>query len=79
MTDFIADTTSQGSAYKPTILYSPTSSFRLIDMMNTGNSLSHIDIQVYFLDKFNNLNPFYLLSGCGASIKVMFRKKILGV
>lgn len=75
MTDFIADTTTFGSAYKPTILYSPESEYRLIDMGNTGNSLSHIDIQVYWLDKFNNLNPFYLLSGSSASIKVMFRKK----
>jgi hypothetical protein len=75
MTDFIADTTDLGSSYKPEVLYNPTSEYRLIDMLNSNGSLNNVDIQVYWLDKFNNLNPFYLLSGCSATIKLMFRKK----
>ena len=30
---------------------------------------------VYWTDEFGNLNPVYLLPGCSAHVKVLFRRK----
>jgi hypothetical protein len=62
------------NSYRPFILYSPTSEYRLIDLFNTSN-LNRINIQVYWKDNFGNLNPFYLETGCSAHLKLMFRRK----
>lgn len=65
----------KGSDYKPSILYVPTAEYRLVDLF--GNSPLHqIDIQVYWKDRFGNINPLYLSPGATANIKLMFRKKI---
>ena len=60
--------------YKPNIVYTPTSEYRLIIM--TGNSpVSAIQISVFWKDNFAGLHPIFLNSGCSASLKLMFRRK----
>lgn len=73
LTDFIVPLT-RGDEYKPKINYSP-SVYRLIDLK--GNApLKNCDLQVYWKSKIDcKLHPLVLGSQCGASCKIMFRKK----
>jgi len=73
LTDFIVPLI-RGDEYKPKINYSP-SEYRLLDMK--GNTpLKSCDLQVYWKSKVDaKLHPFVLGSQCGASCKIMFRKK----
>ena len=61
--------------YRPDICYSPAAEYRLIDMYSSYN-VNKIDISVFWKDKFGNLNPIYLNSGCSANVTLLFRKKI---
>jgi hypothetical protein len=62
------------NSYRPFILYSPQSEYRLMDMYSSSN-LNRINISVFWKDHFGNLNPFYLDAGCSAHMKLMFRRK----
>lgn len=73
LTDFEVALT-KGTEYLPQINYTPAGEYRLIDLIG-NNPLSSIELTVYWMDKFNNLHPFYLNSGCSANLKLMFRKK----
>jgi hypothetical protein len=64
-----------GTEYKPLIQYAPTAEYRLIDMIGE-NPVNSIQIACFWKDKYGNLNPFRLASGCGASMKILFRKKM---
>ena len=70
VTDLVA-----GDSYKPYIVYNPSAEYRWIDLTQ-GSSLRDIDIQIYFLDRQGQLNPFLLSSGSTATIKILFEKKI---
>ena len=67
-----------GYEYKNQIVYSPTSEYRLIDMYG-NTSFSTIQISVWWSDGNGALHPFRLGSNCSASIKLMFRKKSVGI
>jgi len=73
LTDFIVPLT-KGTEYKPKINYSP-SIYRLIDL-NGNNPIKSVDLQVYWKSKIDSkLHPLVLGSQCGATCKIMFRKK----
>ena len=73
LTDFIVPLTT-GNEYKPKINYSP-SVYRLLDLKG-NNPIKNCDLQVYWKSKIDSkLHPFVLGSQCGASCKIMFRKK----
>jgi hypothetical protein len=60
--------------YRPNIVYTPSAEYRLFGLY--GNSpISAIELSAYWKDTFGQLHPIYLNSGCGASIKLMFRRK----
>lgn len=65
----------RGDEYLPFILYSPVAEYRLLDLQSNA-PLQAIQISVAWKDAFGILHPFYLQNGCGATIKVMFRKKV---
>ena len=70
----ITDLVSDELCYRPNLLYTPSGEYRLIDLR--GNQpLNHIDISVYWKDKYGRLNQFYLFSGGSCTIKLLFRKK----
>jgi hypothetical protein len=73
LTDFIVPLIT-GTEYKPKINYNP-SVYRLIDLK--GNSpIKSVDLQVYWKSKIDSkLHPLVLGSQCGATCKIMFRKK----
>jgi hypothetical protein len=70
VTDLVA-----GDSYKPYLVYNPSAQYRYIDLTQ-GSSLRDIDIQVYFLDRQGQLNPFKLSSGSTATIKILFERKV---
>ena len=73
LTDFIVPLTT-GTEYKPKINYNP-SVYRLIDLKG-NNPIKSVDLQVYWKSKIDSkLHPFVLGSQCGATCKIMFRKK----
>jgi len=63
-----------GTEYKPLLQYAPSAEYRLIDLIGE-NPVNSIQISCFWKDKYGNLNPFKLGSGCGASMKILFRKK----
>jgi len=73
ITDFVSDT----GIYKPNIVYTPSAQYRLIEL--TGNRpIYTLDISVFWKDRFGQLNPFQLASGCSSTIKFLFTKKDSG-
>lgn len=65
---------SELNTYKPNIDYIPSGEYRLDDISTSG-SLKSIHLNVYWKDKFGNLNKFLLAPNCSASLKIMFRRK----
>ena len=70
ITDFI----SNEGIYKPNLVYEPTAQYRYIELLS-NRPLNTFDLQVYWKDRQGILIPFYLSSGCTATIKVLFTKK----
>jgi hypothetical protein len=68
LTDFTADN------YNATVQYTPSAEYRLFDLIQ-NSPLASIGLQAFWKDRFSNLIPFLLPSGCSASIKILFRKK----
>jgi hypothetical protein len=60
--------------YKPNIVYTPSGEYRLFNL-NGNSPISAIEITAYWRDNFGGLHNVYLNSGCGASIKILFRRK----
>ena len=65
---------TRGDEYLPNVLYSPVAEYRLLDLQANA-PLQAIQISVFWKDIFGQTHPFYLQNGCGATLKVMFRKK----
>jgi hypothetical protein len=65
---------TRGDEYLPNVIYEPTAEYRLLDLQSNA-PLTSIQISVVWKDIFGQLHPFYLQNGCGATMKVMFRKK----
>lgn len=65
---------TRGDEYLPNVIYEPTAEYRLLDLQSNA-PLTSIQISVVWKDIFGQLHDFYLQNGCGATLKVMFRKK----
>jgi hypothetical protein len=65
---------TSGNEYKPTITYTPSGEYRLIDLL--GNSpINQIGFQISYKTKFGQVVPFALAPQCGANLKILFRRK----
>lgn len=73
LTDFIIPLSALNQ-YKPNIIYSPQGEPRLIDMYG-NKELNAVNFNVYWKDRYSNLHEILLPSGCGGSLKLMFRRK----
>jgi hypothetical protein len=73
ITDLIVNLV-RGDEYLPNIIYEPTAEYRLLDLQ--GNTPAQaIQIKVQWVDIYGYYHDFYLQNGCGANLKIMFRKK----
>ena len=62
------------STYRPSISYVNTGEYKMVDLY--GNSpINTIQISCFWKDYYGNLKPFYLNTGCGAYLKLLFRRK----
>lgn len=68
LTDFTADN------YYATVQYTPSAEYRLFDLIQ-NSPLASVGLQAFWKDRFSNLIPLQLPSGCSASIKILFRRK----
>lgn len=65
---------TSGNEYKPSITYAPSGEYRMIDLL--GNSpVSQVGFAVAFKTKLGDIIPLRLGVGCGASVKLLFRRK----
>jgi hypothetical protein len=69
ITDLVAAPT-----YKPTVIYSPSAQYRLIEMTGT-RAIYTLDITCYWKNRIGELNPIRLSAGSTATIKFLFTKK----
>lgn len=76
--NIITDISSGDLCYKPSLLYTPGSEYRLVDL-ETDQGLTSIDVSVMFKDKIGALHPVFIAPNSSASIKLLFRKKKLMV
>ena len=66
--------------YRQFILYEPTAEYRMVALNTSRQPLQNIDFQVWWRNRLdNNLYPLRLYNGTSVSLKVMFRRKQLGV
>jgi hypothetical protein len=77
ITDFSISSTN-GKDYFPAIDYVATGNYRMIDMFG-HNSQSQLQLSVYWSDHFNNIYPLKMASQTSCDIKILFRKKSLGI
>lgn len=73
ITDFVVPVDAL-NRYKPNIVYTPQAEYRLFNLYGSS-PVSAIELSAYWKDPFGGLHPIYLNSGCGANIKIMFRRK----
>jgi|688.fasta_scaffold66252_4 hypothetical protein len=76
LTDFEIGLTT-GKEMKPSINYAP-SIYRIIDMFG-HNEIDKVYIEVYWSDIYNNIYPLQCKYNENSNIKLMFRKKYLGI
>jgi len=65
---------TSGNEYKPTITYTPSGEYRLIDLL--GNApINEMGFAISYKTKFGQIIPFALAPQCGANLKILFRRK----
>jgi hypothetical protein len=74
----ISDFQVGNGEYKPYVNYTAGGQYRLVDLYG-HNPITQISIEVYYKDIFGNLKPLLIPSNSSSNIKIMFRKKSLGV
>lgn len=68
------------SDWRQQILYQPNAEYRMISLTNTNSPIQNIDLQVWWRNRLDNqLYPLRLVSGSSISIKLLFRRKQMGV
>jgi len=75
ITDFVPsiDTPSQS---RSVAYYTPTSQYRLVDMINDG-PLFKINLKIYWEDKLGNIYPLNIPAGQQVNVKIAFLRKTL--
>jgi len=69
---------TRGDETKPNITYIPTAEYRLIDLQSNA-PINQIEIALFWKDQYGTVHPFLLEPGCGASIKMLFRRKVFNL
>jgi hypothetical protein len=77
ITDFSISSTN-GKDFYPAIDYVASGNYRMIDMFG-HNAQTQLQLSVYWSDHYNNIYSFKLASQTSCNIKIMFRKKTLGI
>jgi len=66
--------------WRKDIIWQPTAEFLMVSLTNTSSPISIIDLAVWWRNRYdNNLYPLRLVNGSSVSVKLMFRRKQMGV
>ena len=68
----------KGNETKPIVYYTPMAEFKLIDLQSNAPFIN-ISFTAYWVDARGVKHPLLLDSGCGASVKILFRRKIFNL
>ena len=67
-------------AWRKDFVWEPSGEYRMISMTNASSPIQLVDIQVWWRNRYdNNLYPLRLTNGSSMSVKIMFRRKQMGV
>ena len=66
------------NSYRPNIEYQSIGEYRLVNLYGKS-SITSITFNMFWRDKYQNLHQMYLGSGCGANIKILFRRVDFGI
>jgi hypothetical protein len=69
---------TRGDETKPSISYTPTAEYRLIDLQS-NSPINSIEISIFWKDVYGGVHPFLLEPGCNASLKILFRRKVFNL
>jgi len=68
------------SDWRQQILYQPNAEYRMVSLTNTNAPIQNIDLQVWWRNRLDNqLYPLRLVNGSSITIKLLFRRKQMGV
>lgn len=74
LTDFAIPFSIGTEATNQQIYYTPTSEYRLIDLLG-NNNLNQLTVQIFWRDKFGGIHPMTLDAGAAADMLILLRKK----
>lgn len=79
--DDVVDTSQRGAqAFRQSYLNEPMAEYRMISITNTQAPITQIDFQVWWRCRLDNqLYPLRLVPSSSVSLKVLFRRKQMGV
>ena len=70
----ITDLESDDGTYKPSIQYTPTAEYRRISLLSS-RPLTHVQLSVYWRNRYGNLIPVTLAGGGSMTCKILFQKR----
>lgn len=80
LTDFQAPTDVGYEYRQGYVFYTPSGEYRLTDLMGEGGAMNAaFDLKVMWTDRYFNMHPLELPAGCNVQVKIMFRRKDVGV
>lgn len=73
-------TITSASDWRQTLLFQPNAEYRMISLSSTDAPIQNIDLQMWWRNRMDNgLYPLRLVSGSSVYIKLLFRRKQMGV
>ena len=78
--DISLQDTVGAETWRKDFVYQPSAEYRMISMNNSNAPIQTVDIQVWWRNRYdNNLYPLRLTNNSSMSVKLMFRRKQMGV
>jgi hypothetical protein len=78
--DIAIDEVQGAENWRQDIIWKPSAEFQMVSLTNTSSPISVIDLAVWWRNRLdNNLYPLRLVNGSSVSVKLMFRRKQMGV
>jgi hypothetical protein len=78
--DIAINETQGAEDWRKDIIWQPTAEFHMVSLTNTASPVNVVDLSVWWRNRLdNNLYPLRLVNGSSVSVKLMFRRKQMGV
>jgi hypothetical protein len=78
--DIAIEETQGAEDWRKDIIWKPSAEYQMVSLTNTSSPLNVVDLAVWWRNRLdNNLYPLRLVNGSSVSVKLMFRRKQMGV